>query len=573
MLNTTKKVARMLASLLAKHGIKEVVVSPGSRNAPLIVAMERQPGINTRVVIDERSAAFIALGISNAGNNSPVALVCTSGTAPLNYAPAVAEAFYRHSPLVVITADRPAEWIDQDDSQTINQLGIFNNFIKASYDIPVESDEPDRMWMINRTLNDAIIKASESCPGPVHINVRLADPLGETAEFYDDDEFGAATRCVQILPNSVTSEKESFIADICYRLLPPAKILILAGFMIPSGIDEVLKELAGRPNIVVMHEAQSNLHGKGLFIPNIDATLRYVGKDLDERYSPDIVITIGGSLTSRMVKTWLRSLPELKHWSIGLNNHSVDCFRKLSLRIPMSPIKALTLIKDILPMSDTGFETDYKKLWKTAASSALLASEKWADESRWCDFKAMFTVMKRLPESYCLQLSNGTAVRYAQLFDYSGLARIDCNRGVSGIDGCTSTAIGAALVNKQPTVLITGDMSMQYDLGALACSFIPSDFKIIVLNNGGGGIFRFIRSTRNLDELQRDFVADVRLPLADISSAFGFKYLKATDEYELNDSLTELFADNSRPSILEIITDGDISAKRLSKFIHKYVTT
>lgn len=556
----------MLASLLAKHGIKEAVISPGSRNAPLIVAMERQTGINTRVVIDERSAAFMALGISNASNNYPVALVCTSGTASLNYAPAVAEAFYRHSPLIVITADRPAEWIDQDDSQTINQLGIFNNFIKASYDIPVESDEPDRMWMINRTLTDAIIMATDGCPGPVHINVRLADPLGETAEYDETDIYGDSTRCVNIIPNSVVSDKDIFLKEICDSLLPPNKVLILAGFMIPSGLDDVLKELAERPNIVVMHEAQSNLHGSGMFLPHIDATLRYIGKEPEEKYCPDLVITIGGSLTSRMVKAWLRSLPNLKHWNIGLNNHSIDCFRKLSLRIPLAPLKALTVINDALPKKEVKVDTEYKELWHKAALEALKESELWAENSPWCDFKAMCAVMNAIPTSYNIQLSNGTAVRYAQLFDYSRAARIDCNRGVSGIDGCTSTAIGAALVHEKPTVLITGDMSMQYDLGALACSFIPSNFKIIVLNNGGGGIFRFIRSTKNLDELQKDFVADVRLPLEELSSAFGFRYLRAANESELDSALNEIFGNDTKPAILEILTDGDVSAKRLSQF-------
>lgn len=565
MRNTAKKVARMIASLLCAHGVKEAVISPGSRNAPLIVAVERHPRINTRVVIDERSAAFIALGMSNAAGSSPVALVCTSGTAPLNYAPAIAEAFYRHAPLVVITADRPSEWIDQDDSQTIKQPGIYNNFIKGSFDIPVESDEPDRMWMINRTVNDAISLATDGLPGPVHINVRLADPLGDIEEIDDNDIYGDETRCINICGNSYQIDSVS-IANLSEQIKSPAKVLVLAGFMEPCGLDDALNRLAQQPNIVVMHEAQSNLHKNNTFISNIDATLRYIGAELDERYTPDIVITSGGSLTSRMVKEWLRRCPSLKHWSIGVNDHAIDCFRKLSLRLSVPPAIALKALADGLENQQPAADIEFKRYWLDAKIKSSESAEEWAQQSPWCDFKAVHSLLKALPERYNLQLSNGTAVRYVQLFDYSKASRIDCNRGVSGIDGCTSTAIGSALMSRNPTVLITGDMSMQYDIGALACTFIPANFKIVVLNNGGGGIFRFIRTTRNLEELQRDFVADVRLPLAKLSEAYGFNYYSAADESEFDHVINDFFEDNSRPSILEIATDGELSASNLRNF-------
>ncbi len=565
MRNTAKKVARMIASLLCAHGVKEAVISPGSRNAPLIVAVERHPRINTRVVIDERSAAFIALGMSNAAGSLPVALVCTSGTAALNYAPAIAEAFYRHAPLVVITADRPSEWIDQDDSQTIKQPGIYNNFIKGSFDIPVESDEPDRMWMINRTVNDAISLATDGLPGPVHINVRLADPLGDIEEIDDNDTYGDEARCINICGNSYQIDPAS-IASLSEQIKSPAKVLVLAGFMEPCGLDDALNRLAQQPNIVVMHEAQSNLHKNNTFISNIDATLRYIGAELDERYTPDIVITLGGSLTSRMVKEWLRRCPSLKHWSIGVNDHAIDCFRKLALRLSVPPAIAMKALADGLENRQQAEILEFKQYWLDAKIKSFESAEEWAQNSPWCDFKAVHSLLKAMPERYNLQLSNGTAVRYVQLFDYSKASRIDCNRGVSGIDGCTSTAIGAALMSRNPTVLITGDMSMQYDIGALACTFIPDNFKIVVLNNGGGGIFRFIRTTRNLEELQRDFVADVRLPLAKLSEAYGFNYYSAADESEFNHVITDFFEDNYRPSILEIVTDGEISASNLRKF-------
>jgi 2-succinyl-5-enolpyruvyl-6-hydroxy-3-cyclohexene-1-carboxylate synthase len=166
-----------LATLLASHGVKRAVLSPGSRNVPLLVAVSKEPSIETEVVVDERSAAFMALGMASI-SGCPVALVCTSGTALLNYAPAVAEAYYRHIPLVVVSADRPHCWIDQDDSQTIRQQGALASIVKASYDISADAVTPDDDWYANRVINDALINATTGCKGPVHINMQINEPLG-----------------------------------------------------------------------------------------------------------------------------------------------------------------------------------------------------------------------------------------------------------------------------------------------------------------------------------------------------------------------------------------------------------
>ncbi len=558
----------MLASLLYRHGTRDAVISPGSRNAPLIIALERHPDINTKVVIDERCAAFIALGMASAAQK-PVALVCTSGTAPLNYAPAIAEAYYHDVPLIVVTADRPEEWIDQDDSQTIIQPGIYSNYIKGTFDIPTESDDQDRMWKINRSLNDAIILATQGRPGPVHINVRLSDPLGEECEIADFDEYGDETRMIDCPSPANPPIPKNSINALAKRLLPPSKVLILAGFMAPGSIGPVLRELSRRPNIVVMHEAQSNLHGNGDFITNIDATLREIEKPEVFPYAPDIVITIGGSLTSRMVKTWLRGLPDVEHWSIGEHDHAVDCFRRMTCRLYGRPQAVLSAFTTRLRKHGDRKTSAFKEAWKTASEAAATHAAEFAEQAPWSDFKAMSIVSDSFPQGWNLHLSNGTAVRYAQLFDYSNAGTVSCNRGVSGIDGCTSTAIGAATMSSTPTILITGDMSLQYDMGALATTFIPKQFKIIVLNNGGGGIFRFIKSTRNLAELDKCFTADVRLPIKKLASAFGFKHIQAENAEQLKAGMKKLAGCKTAPVILEIVTDKDTSARTVSEYFNK----
>ncbi len=528
-------------------------MSPGSRNAPLLVALERQPQIDTYMVIDERSAGFIALGMADA-SGEPVALVCTSGTAPLNYGPAVAEAFYRNVPLIVITADRPYEWIDQDDSQTIIQPGIYANFIKGTFDISVDSVDADRQWYVNRTLNDALALALDGRPGPVHINVRISEPVGATIEVGNESVRKIETDFRNTLPTDA-------IAELASEINSGRKVLILAGFMHPQSIAEPLARIAQMPNVIVMHEAQSNLHGVcSDFIPNIDATLTCLPEGVAD---PDLVVTIGGSLTSRMIKARLRKNSAIRHWSVGMNQRAVDCFRHMERRICAPAADVVVALAEQIVLPPNGATSS--KPWLEASKRARNIGEQ-AQTAPWSDFKAMHYLMQRLPAGCNLHLSNGTAVRYAQLFDYQHLGHIFCNRGVSGIDGCTSTAIGAAVASQAPSVLISGDMSFQYDLGALATTFIPSTFKMVVLNNDGGGIFRFIAATRHLDEVEKCFAGPVNLPLEAISKAYGFTYFAAESFAALPAAVDAWLAANDAPAVLEIKTDGQISAETIRNF-------
>lgn len=552
-----KKAKNQLASLLVRYGVRHAVLSPGSRNAPLLVALENSAELTTHIVIDERSAAFIALGMAQAAGE-PVALVCTSGTAPLNYAPAVAEAFYRHIPLIVITADRPSEWIDQDDSQTIVQPGIYANFIKGTFDLPVDSLEADRQWYVNRTLNDALALATAPCAGPVHINIRIAEPLFPL----DDVAVTANPRVIGCMANN-DELSEANIAALCEQFARFSSVLILAGFMDHDpALIEALNRLVTLPQVVVMHEAQSNLHSGRGFIANIDATLRCLPADAPD---PELVITLGGSLTSRMIKTRLRSIDGLQHWSIGHSSRAIDCFRRLSLRIAGSAASTLGAIAErVQPVGDGAF----KSTWLTASADAKRFAADYAAQTPWSNFKAIETLIAGIAPDTNLQLSNGTAVRYAQLFDYHHLRCIHCNRGVSGIDGCTSTAIGFAALSTRPTVLISGDMSFQYDMGALATTFIPPTFKMAVLNNSGGGIFRFIPATRDLPQLERCFAGPVNLPLEQLCQAFRLNYFHADSAEALTAVLPQWLAANDAPSVLEIITDPQVSATTLRNFFN-----
>lgn len=561
--STAKTICRDLASQLSARGVRFAILSPGSRNAPIAIAIGRCGAITTRVVIDERSAAFMALGYA-AISSTPVALVCTSGTALLNYAPAVAEAFYRKIPLIVISADRPREWIDQDDSQTLRQYEALANIVKGSYDIP-DIESGSNLWYANRCINDALTNALSGRKGPVHINIQLDEPLERETDSSRD-----TFRTISFLQPSrqlTTAEARKLGSSIA----SPVKVMVVAGMNAPSPqLNRALRRLAKTPNIAVMTETVSNLHGPE-FISRIDTVLSAMTPQERQELAPDVVITLGGALISRMVKTWLREIKPSAHWHVGVSHTTVDCLRSLTLRIDMEPeIFFPQLASAMVPHTA---ECSYAHRWEILYNRAVSTHQAYVAHAPWSDLKAFSALMPILPRGINLQLSNGTSVRYAQLMGDCGFHRCDCNRGVSGIDGSTSTAVGAALAYPSaPTVLITGDMSAQYDLAGLTAKPMPPTFRMIVISNSGGGIFRFISSTRALPEKEKFFAArdTINLPLRQLAEAFNFSYYDATDETSLRAVISKFL--NAGPSILEIKTDPEISAEVLTSYFTRSET-
>lgn len=556
MLTSDKYNVRALVQLLVAHNVRRAVVSPGSRNAPIIVALAREAAIDKSVVIDERSAGFIALGMA-VQTQSAVALVCTSGSAVLNYAPAIAEAYYREVPLIVISADRPKQWIDQDDSQTIRQYEILQKIVKRSVDIDVDSSNQTIARMAVRDINDALIDAVSGRQGPVHINIRLDVPLGGLAEMNANNLKISAITPRQALP----MDEVRAIADE----LQGKKVLVVGGFMPPDKtLSRALARMASLPSFAVMHEAQSNVHGRNM-IGQIDRTLSNLSAQERIEMMPDVVITFGGALVSRFIKAWLRSaVGSIEHWHVGIRGQSVDCFNSLTRRIELTPKIFMPLLA--AACSKRSLDSDYNARWKKIHKRATNRAEIYTARAPWSDLTAMAEIMKSVPAKCNLQLSNGTAVRYAQLFDFAHIHRIDSNRGVSGIDGSTSTALGASACYAHPTLLISGDMSAQYDIAALSSELISPRFKMAVLNNGGGGIFRFIDSTRKLEELDRYLACKVNLPLEKLAEAYGLAYFRADSLESLRIVFLRFMAEQDRPAILDIVTDGQISASTLTDY-------
>lgn len=564
--DTANRACRIVLDVAMAHGVTTAVCSPGSRNAPLLIAAASRRELRKHIVIDERSAAFVALGIA-ATSRRPVALICTSGTAMLNYAPAVAEAYYQHLPLIVVSADRPQQWIDQDDSQTIRQYEALANIVKRSYDIDGGNNpDEERLWMANRLVNDAMCVATGRPEGPVHINVRLSPPLGAKSATAT-----APTRIIRMVSPEGIPDK-STMARLADRVAA-ARVLVVAGFMPPDNrLNEAMARIAALPNVAVMAETISNLHLPGRLWA-IDVTLSTLSPRDKEQLRPDIIISIGGALVSRQIKEYMRDCTQAENWVVGYSHTTADCFKNLSTRIEadrarfIRQIAALTSRrKNITEASGAG---SYATLWAQARARSIESAESFIGNAPWSELKAFDIILRGLPLSANLHLSNGTSIRYAQITMRKMPHACYCNRGVSGIDGTTSTAIGSSLAYKGMTVLITGDMSMAYDVGALGLRLVGDKFRLIVIDNGGGGIFRFISSTSGLEELDDYFCVDPATPYEGLSKAWEWRYIEAASEEELKQKLPAFFDPTAGKTMLRVKCDPETGAATLKRFMRR----
>lgn len=558
-MNTDKKICRDLVSLLHAYGVRRVVLCPGTRNAPLIMAVNRHESMRHTVVVDERSAGFVALGMA-VQSGEPVAVVCTSGTAVLNLGPALAEAYYREVPVIAVTADRPAHQIDIDEGQTLRQPGVFANYVKAGVQVG-ETNGHDLHCAYVRLINDVLHEAVSGKKGPVHINVAINEPVGGETEV--DAQTDKPGKIEVMTPPRLFATGD--VRRFAFENVKDRKVLLLFSMMAPNTrINRAVQRINDCQNIVVMHEAQSNLHVRDA-IGNIDGVLSAMTAEERERMLPDVVITIGANPLSRMVKDWLKNSVKTEHWHIGVRDCAADTFGCMTRRIEAP-------VADFLPQLASAMRpythssVTYKKYFNVFVDRSIALDKAFAIQAPFSDFMAMQTLIAKMPDKYNLHVSNGTTVRYLQQTDYAHLHRIDVNRGVSGIDGCTSTAIGAALAYGGPTALISGDMSAQYDMGSLAQPDIPSSFRMIVLDNIGGNIFRCINNTRHLAEVDECMAADVRLPLADLARGYGFEYYEAMSADELNEVLKHYFEDSFRPAILRVVSDPRVSAKVFTEY-------
>lgn len=520
---------------LAKE-IKDIIISPGSRNAPLTIGFVNNPEFNCYSIVDERCAAFFALGIAQQ-KQKPVVVVCTSGSALLNYYPAFAEAFYSQIPLIVISADRPQSKIDIGDGQTIRQQNVFKNHSLYNANLTEESSMENDL-KINKAINKAYVKK-----GPVHINAPFEEPLYQTIFKLNVDV------TISVLNKSHT--KISIDEIIAYTNIwnKSKKKLILVGENKPNTIDvEIIDLLANEDSVVVMTETTSNIHHSS-FLNNIDTIITPFTSKEYKNLQPDILITFGGMVVSKRIKEFLRKYPPKHHWHID-TLRAYDTFGSLTKHFKVNPNQFFNqFLRFTIPI-----QSNYYTIFEEISILRKAKHQQYLSKIPFSDFKVFEKIIPSLPQDSILHISNSSAIRYAQLFDINPSIAVFCNRGTSGIDGSTSTAIGAAVVNKKQTILITGDVGFLYDSNALWNEYIPKNFKIILINNGGGGIFRILPGHEETSIFNKFFETSHCLTAEHLAKMYGLNYFKVNNEMDLTNKLETFYSQNDKPSILEIFT-------------------
>ncbi|MGL2966143.1 2-succinyl-5-enolpyruvyl-6-hydroxy-3-cyclohexene-1-carboxylic-acid synthase [Flavobacterium sp. XGLA_31] len=545
--------AQSIIEICNAKGVHDIVISPGSRNAPLTIGFTNNPNFRCYSIADERCAAFFALGIAQQ-IQKPVAVVCTSGSALLNYYPAFAEAFYSQIPFVVISADRPHDKIDIGDGQTIRQENVFVNHSLYNANLLEEASEENDVF-INEAINVAVAHK-----GPVHINVPFEEPLYETTT-----KLAVDVNVTNIFKVQRNVRVEDIIA---FSTLwnHSQKILILVGECAPNTIEKKwLDQLAAFPSVVVMTETTSNLHHAS-FINNIDTLITPFSATEFSELQPRILITFGGMIVSKRIKAFLRKYKPRHHWHID-ELRAYDTFGILTKHFHVTPNH---FFEQFLPFVKP-IESGYKSYFESIMRLRKEKHSQYLSKVPFSDIKAFEIVLSALPENIQLQISNSAAIRYAQLFDIDQSIEVFCNRGTSGIDGSTSTAIGAAVGSGKPTVLITGDISFLYDSNALWNNYIPKNFKIILVNNGGGGIFRILPGHQENETFHTYFETSHCLTAQHLAKMYRFDYATASDAQSLTKGLKQLFRQNEQPMILEIFTPTRDNNKLLSQYFRELV--
>ncbi len=544
---SSKKVVSNILAALKSSGITDIVLTPGSRNAPFSISIANVSFFNVFSIVDERSAAFFAMGLSQQ-SKKPTALICTSGTALLNYAPAIAEAYYQRIPLLVISADRPEEWIDRGEGQSIRQNNVFQNY--SDYSACLFADEKEASIQ-NREIIQKTFQYLLSNKGPVHLNVPFQEPLYELIDCEELPSFQFETKM-----NSMDVLKE--VNGSLEIIQKAERIMVLVGQHVYEDFSRELEQFNQLQQVVVFTETHANVNIENVF-PCIDRMIMGLGADAQHALAPDVLITIGTNVISRKIKAILRK-SKPKHIQVGLNEKKMDTFDCLELQCNLTPQDFFNSLKEIESKSE------WKNNLLSIQENQTKQVEAWLPSAPFSDLTVFYSLLKFIPDDMDVQMGNSSVVRYIQLFNQNKNLTYFGNRGVAGIDGSTSTAIGAAWKTKKPTLLISGDLSFHYDSNAFWNNYLSSELKVIVINNGGGGIFRIIDGSKDTAHLEQFFeTAHSSKSIKGIADLYNLNYFSAANNDELNEALP-LFFNQSNVSVLEIFTQKEDNPKALDAF-------
>ena len=581
-------VVRLVIQQLLNYGVQHIVIAPGSRNAPITVGLTTHTAFTTYSIVDERSAGFFAIGLSQQ-LHQPVAVLCTSGSALLNIYPAVSEAYYSLYPLVVLSADRPTYQIDIGNGQTIRQSGVFSKHLISEtlllQDIThnraaiIESNtqqlidvqsSPQEVESQQKAIEKSntkdlqkVLSEMLSQQGPVHVNIPLEEPL---YEFHDQNDF-----VVEQVKQPKNPQPKN-LKSVQSKWNESKRILVLVGTLSPDALDaKSISVLAHDPRVVVLHEITSNLHHHN-FIAHIDRVILPIEKqknsqEIFQSLAPDLLITMGGMVVSKKIKSLMRSYKGVSHDHVG-TDRPLDTYY---LGVQHLQIDPNSFFGDLTPSSDP--KANYQDQWIQLSREREIAHKSFLANTPFSDLLVFDKIIRAIPKNYLIQWANSSPIRYAQLFPVPTDSQSFCNRGTSGIEGSISTAVGAAVGSDRPNLTITGDLSFFYDSNALWNQYIPANFRLIIVNNGGGGIFRILPNAKETPGFETYFETKHKRTAKHMAKQYGLSYQSVRTSIGLRLALVRFFSKSTHGKILEIrtpSTTNDLVLQSYFKFLSEH---
>lgn len=557
---SNKENVNILTSLLLEYGVSDAVVCPGSRNAPIVHNLSVCEAIRCRPVTDERSAAFYALGLAIA-TRRPTVVCVTSGSALLNVMPAVAEAAYQHVPLIVVSADRPQQWIDQLDGQTIPQPDALGRFVRKAVQLPEPHNDEER-WLCRRLVNEAMHLATCRQGAPVHINVPISEPLFE----FDTEQLPLLSRFNNI-KRAVIKDASMDMPDAFHLAKRP---MIVIGQLAHGTVShETIRSLSEK--YVVMSEPLSN---PSYMTIHFDEAIRYIvsdnssiNDDEDDKtaYYPDYVIYVGDTLVSKPARRFLRNAkaPSCLITPDAADIH--DPLMTLTDIVECDTASINALLASLCEVPDTDERCQFHDRWQSFLDACAAHADAYAPEySQMATVKYFEEQLADLDIDICVHYANSSAVRLACIYAQH---YVWCNRGVNGIEGSLSTAAGFSLATHDMTVCVIGDLSFFYDQNALWNSNLRGNLRIILLNNRGGGIFRQLPGLSDSPAADDLVMASHENTAQGICTQNDIGYLSAKNMDEMQIGVVTLLTrESERPMLLEVFTDSNDDVKALEKY-------
>jgi 2-succinyl-5-enolpyruvyl-6-hydroxy-3-cyclohexene-1-carboxylate synthase len=552
-----------IAEVCAQYGITDAIICPGSRSAPLVYAFTNNNSFTCHSAIDERSAAFIALGIAQQ-QQRPVVLICTSGTATLNFFPAVAEAYYQKIPLLVLSADRPPELLNQQDGQMIMQKGVFGKHVLGSHELLCFEEDNIDFQLTERIVSNALDAClSEKGYGPVHINVPLREPLYN----YDFQKLDLKVPKTPIsfqkrgaiqLPNF-----EGFMAAWKHS---KKKLIVIGQWPISSALNEALSALCTNNELVILADLCANQH-LTKSIENFDFVLKTANVEVLDQLKPDLLLSFGGPLISKSLKNWLKSFNPTWHFRLQASEDAIDTWGNMTHLLCAPEIPYLSAIAK-QKQSAIEEKNQYFNLWKSQIDKAGSTLSQFHEQQVWCEPTSIHQILAAIPQDCMVQVGNSSAIRWTSWnFFLRNDLEVFCNRGTSGIDGSFSTAVGAAIAKPHKLVyLIIGDISFNYDEHALWIEKLPENLKIIVLNNNGGNIFNWIDGPGKHPQKLSFFTTPIVRSIAQICASYQVEHRLAESSEQLQNHLVQT-EKNNKLTVIELKFENLTNSNAIHSFL------